>query len=171
MKEGTRRVPSLFRLKLFMDKKAQIKDFVQKQLAHTALFEVDTTISADGKRITIILDGDELIKIEDCSAISRALETFIEENMLAPADYNLTVSSPGADKPFKLLRQIPKHVGRTLKITTNEKSTVQGKLMAVVNSALVLEVGIKEKGKKLQILNQEIPFDSVKEAKVVLDFN
>jgi ribosome maturation factor RimP len=132
-------------------------------------FFVDLKLGSNGRHITVLLDGDEGVSIDYCAEVSRALgerlETFTELDK-----YVLEVSSPGADAPLRLLRQYPKHIGRTLKLMLNDGNKLEAKLIGINGSVLELEYTQKEKGKKAVLLTKTLQFSEIKEAKVIISF-
>lgn len=132
-------------------------------------FLVDLKLGSNGRHITVLLDGDTGVSIDYCAEVSRALgerlETFTELDK-----YVLEVSSPGADAPLRLLRQYPKHIGRTLKLMLNDGNKLEAKLLGINGTVLELEYNQKEKGKKAVLLSKSLQFSEIKEAKVIISF-
>src|SRR5205823_180714 len=56
-------------------------------------------------RVEVFADRDPHITIEDCTRISRLLQRELESEFSFSEQYELEVSSPGMDQPFKVLRQ------------------------------------------------------------------
>lgn len=92
-----------------------------------------------------------------------------EENVVDNA-YRLEVSSPGIDANFVNLRQYQKNIGRTVQVKLNDNTKVEGKLTAVDDTKINVLQKIKEKGKKVQEVEKELPFDQIKATKVVISF-
>jgi len=120
--------------------------------------------SGSGK-LRVEVDGDEGLSIELCSDISRHLGKLLEERELIKGKYLLEVTSPGADKPLKLLRQYHKHVGRRLQVSMIEGTEIEGKLLEVSGSSLRLEL---KEGKELQEV--KLSFDEVWKSNVIVSF-
>ncbi len=118
-----------------------------------------------GNKITVFIDGDRGITIDDCKEITRLIESKFNRD---EEDYDLMVSSAGADSPLKLPRQYFKHVGRELEITNTMGEIIFGKMIAASQEAIELEhkPGKKERQKP----NTIIPFNQIKEGKVILAF-
>jgi ribosome maturation factor RimP len=150
---------------------AQIKHFADQHLSGSSHFVLDVKVNArlNPPRITVVVDGDSGITIDDCANLSRALGDAIhQENVLE--DYNLEVTTPGIDQPLKLLRQYAKHVGRTLKIELKEKETVRGKLQQVGADAIILEEEAKKEDKKAGKNIRTIAFDQIDKTFVTVSF-
>lgn len=154
--------------------KDQIIELLQPYLEDDRIFIVEVKIG-EGKirqTITILLDTDEGIKIEECASISRRLAHFIETNELIPDAYNLEVSSPGIDQPLLLRRQYIKNIGRNLKLQLIEGSEKIGALENVTDEGIVFkEETKKSKGKKVVLFESHtIAFENIKQAKVQISF-
>lgn len=151
-----------------MDLKEKIKELAEKSLASPAHFLVDVVVSKHKPmKITVIVDSDQGITIDDCAAVSRALndstETLIEEQ------YSLEVSTPGLDHPLKMKRQYVKNKGRKLKVVLKDKSIVNGTLKEVEEEKIVIETE-SGKGKKIELKSIETPFSEIEKAFVTVSF-
>jgi ribosome maturation factor RimP len=133
------------------------------------LFLVGVKLASNGQ-LSILIDGDHGVTIEDCVAVSRHVGFHLEEESVIETAYNLEVSSPGIDTPLVLERQYVKNIGRSVsvKLITNEKR--EGKLLAYVEEGIIIEETIKEKGKKAEQRESLIPLDQIKETKVLISF-
>jgi ribosome maturation factor RimP len=122
----------------------KIEEFVAPLLEAQKAFLVDLHIGNSDKRKTIQLfvDSDAGITIKECADISRQLAAQLELENTIDGPYILEVSSPGATKPLKLLRQYSKHIGRTLRVKCNSAGTekdVIGKLEAIEGEKVILK--------------------------------
>jgi ribosome maturation factor RimP len=152
-----------------LDLAAQIRELADQQLAGSTHFvlEVRANTRLNPPRITVIVDGDAGITIDDCANLSRALgDAMHEGNVLE--DYNLEVTTPGIDQPLKLLRQYPKHIGRNLKIELKEKEIVRGKLQQVESNNIVIEEETKNKKGEKNI--RKIEFNQIDKTFVQISF-
>ena len=92
-------------------------------------------------KVTVLVDSDEGITIEECARIGRQLGNQMDEqNFFGEAPFNLEVSSPGVDFPLTQPRQFAKNVGRTLKVQQLNGQTLVGKLESVTDEGVVLDV-------------------------------
>lgn len=93
--------------------------------------------------IQVFVDTDDGITIAQCAEISRELATIVETQDLLREPYELEVSSPGIEKPLKLLRQYRKNIGRKYNVQyreENERRTLVGILTAVDGERLTFIV-------------------------------
>ncbi len=152
--------------------KRSIEELVEKHLPDENHFVVEVGISDKGgkKLISILVDSDSGVTIRTCSKISRAVSEEIEAKELMPDAYILEVSSPGVDFPLNSKRQFQKNIGRSLKITLNEGTELQGKLLDVSDAGLKVEVTKKGQGKKVMEEEIHVPFENMKKSIVQVSF-
>ena len=81
--------------------KVKIEEIVLNHLEGSDKFLVDIEISSTNV-IDVYVDGDNGISIGECVQVSRLIESAFDRD---EEDYELRVSSPGLDSPFKLLKQ------------------------------------------------------------------
>ena len=144
---------------------SEITDLVNEKLAGTDKFLVDVFIKT-GNRIYIFIDGNHGVTISDCVEMSRYIESQYDRETL---DYELNVSSAGADQPIRLPRQYLKNIGRSLQVKVSEESSITGKLEAVdENGITVLVPGDKKKKTVAETLH--LRYDEIMESKVIISF-
>ena len=154
-----------------MDLKKRVKELLENALKERPdIFVLDFSVS-ENNDIKIVLDGDKGVTIDDIVHFSRQIEHNLDRD---EADFSLTVSSVDITKPFHLKRQFYKNLNRTVKVKTSSGEH-EGLLVAVDNDQIVLENKVREpkkigKGKVTVVKQKTIPFDEIKEAKVVLKF-
>ncbi|HBW81205.1 MAG TPA: ribosome assembly cofactor RimP [Sphingobacterium sp.] len=122
------------------------------------------------KILEILLDGDNGVNIDDCAQVSRHLGFHLAEENVVDDAYRLEVSSPGIDANFVNIRQYQKNIGRTVQVKLNDNTKVEGTLLTVDEMKINVLQKIKEKGKKAQEVEKELPFDQIKATKVVISF-
>lgn len=122
-------------------------------LEQHAAFLVDMSIRNErgGKLFQAFVDTDKGITIEECAIISRELAQELDRGNLIQGAYRLEVSSPGIDKPLRMLRQYRKNVGRSFKVlyqSAETRTTIIGKLQSVEDERLTFET---EKGETIAL--------------------
>jgi ribosome maturation factor RimP len=148
-----------------------VKELLQAGLDERQdLFLIDFTI-VDGNAISIIIDGDEGVKVEDCVFISRAIESNIDREEY---DFSLDVASAGATSSLTLPRQFYKSVGRVLEVKTADNKH-EGLLVDATDKTIDLEWKIREpkpigKGKVTVQKKVTLNYSDIKDAKVVIKF-
>lgn len=157
-----------------MISKKKVMELIDERISElgNGLFVVDLTISANNV-IHVELDkhvGN--VAINDCMSVSRNLEHNLDRE---EEDFELHVSSAGLDKPFRVLAQYVKNIGREVKVVTLEGKKLEGILRAADDQSITLETSKMEKpeGKKKKelIVEQHVfPLDQIKETKIVISF-
>ncbi len=155
-----------------MDKKA-LEKHVNNVLTDESYFLVDIDIKKDNI-IDVFIDADNReVSIADCADISRALEELLDRDV---EDFQLSVSSAGFTKPFKVFRQYKKNVGRALDVMTKDSSRHTGVLLdAIENEGIKLELRDFKKNKKKKKKAEQpkelfIPFNEITMAKGLVTF-
>ncbi len=139
---------------------------MEELLVSTDKFLVDILIQP-ANRISVFVDGDHGVSIDDCRKISRSLEERLNEEI---EDFELNVSSPGLDRPLKLLRQYKKNIGRGMEIITVSGEKIEGILLSVVDSGVEIISPAKGKKKQEEQKNISLLFKDIKVAKIKIDF-
>ena len=153
-----------------MQVEKRVIELVEEKIAdRPELFLVEVKMLPNHKLI-IHVDGDQGISIQDCAAISRHVGFHLEEENIIDKAYNLEVSSPGVGEPLKLNRQYAKNIGRELSIKLQNGEKLEGELLSVDENSIVIEAKIKEKGKKVQLVETPLEFNNIVETKVLISF-
>src|SRR5688572_2923875 len=98
-----------------MDKET-INGLLDVKLKEMDLFLVELNVSADNV-VTIYADGMNNISVDQCTTIARYLRSELGE---AADNFEITVSSPGLDKPFRHMNQYLKSIGKSVEVVTVE---------------------------------------------------
>lgn len=127
-----------------MDDKARLTEWLQPYLNDGRLYIVDIQVAGrQGGRIkvTILLDSDTGITIDECATISRQLGGQMDEsNFFGDSPFTLEVSSPGVDFPLTFRRQYVRNVGRQLTVTLADGGIRKGRLESVADDYIVLDI-------------------------------
>jgi ribosome maturation factor RimP len=124
------------------------------------LVGIDVRSERGRKVIQAFVDTDAGVTINQCADISREVSRELALRELVQGDYQLEISSPGLERPLKLLRQYPKNVGRKFRVRFRrgeEQQSLTGTLVSVVRDMLTFQ---SEKG-DVVALN----FESIVESK------
>ncbi|MCK5280191.1 MAG: ribosome maturation factor RimP, partial [Cyclobacteriaceae bacterium] len=134
------------------------------------LVEVNIKGKPGNQKIQVFIDGDQYVDVDECSKISRKLSDELEGRDLIEGRYIIEVSSPGVDKPLKLIRQYPKHIGRELEVITRNKKKYQGALLGVIDEEIEISIKSSKIKKELNSESLKLSLGDIEEAKVVLRF-
>lgn len=144
--------------------KVIIRKLVERYITGTGLFIVDVKVSSSGK-ITVLADRKEGITIDECVDVSRYIEKNLnrEEN-----DYELQISSPGLDMPFRVIEQYYKNEGKKVEVVVNEGIRYTGLLKNVNIGGFELETEVKVKGKSAEKKDISFNYEQVKSTRVIV---
>ena len=151
---------------------ALVKDLIARGLEERQdLFLIDFSLLPDNK-ISVVIDGDNGVTVEDCIFMSRAIEHNLDRE---DDDFSLDVASAGATSPLVNKRQYKKNIGRTLDVKVNSDVNIEGVLTEVDDVEVTLEWSAKEpkpvgKGKIEVIKQAKIKYEDILEAKVIIKF-
>jgi ribosome maturation factor RimP len=116
-------------------------------------------------RLTVDADGGvNLDAVADVSRlVSAALDAAEEQGEeLFAGEYELQVSSPGADRPLTLPRHWRRNTDRLVKVTTTDGETITGRIVGSDDTAATLDV---------DGTRSEVAYDEVTKALVQVEFN
>jgi ribosome maturation factor RimP len=133
----------------------------------TDLFLIDLKVSV-ADDITIILDGDSGVSLQDCLDVSRAIEFNLDREK---HDFSLQVMSAGVGEPLVLQRQFVKNKGREIEVLLNDSSKISGELSKADDEKITLILRYRKpkeigKGKINAEEEKEIPYSEIKKAVV-----
>ena len=162
-------LPSFYKIMAFKEKVLELLNEALKE--KPSVFLIDLSIN-EANKITITLDGDTGVILQDCIDISKAIDNNLDRE---EQDFSLEVASAGVSSPLKLVRQYKKNIGRTLKVKTTTE-TIEAQLVSANDEVIVLTWSSREpkkigKGKETVVKKQEIPYSEIKEAIVTINFN
>ncbi|KWW30208.1 MAG: ribosome maturation factor RimP [bacterium P3] len=144
--------------------KLQILEIVDDELSKCDdKFVVGLKVTTDN-RIFVDIDGDNGISIDDCIALSRAIESRLDRDT---EDFELNVSSAGADAPLKMPRQYRRHVGRSLTVVLPDGERIEGTLTEADDTHFVL---FTKGTKKTPPVEHNLAYSDIKTARVTLQF-
>ena len=164
---------SSFLFVLGMELKAKIEELLEPLLGNGKYLLHDLLVSNSRvkAKITVLLDSDTGITIEECAEISRRLAHRLEELNVIENAYNLEVSSPGVDFPLTQPRQYLRQIGRILHVFLRDASTRTGRLEAVSETGLsLLEESLRGKQKVLASEPTELLFQDIDHSQVLVSF-
>ena len=154
-----------------MELKDQIKQAVEEKTLGTETFLVD--IKTSHTKIAVFVDSPKGLKLEDCSEISRFLESKPELLSLFET-HALEVSSPGMDEPLKVLKQYEKRIGQEVSVLMKDGIRQNGTLKSVTENEIVIVETKHTKGagkNTFQTIDHTISLSIIKETKVVFNFD
>ena len=120
-----------------------INEILEPLLEKHHLVLVELNLPAE-HRAEIYVDGAENVSVELCATLTRALR---EKSGEALDAWQITVSSPGLDRPFRHPVQFEKNVGKSVEVVLVEGQKLEGLLLAWDQESILLDLFAKAKGK------------------------
>jgi ribosome maturation factor RimP len=115
--------------------------------------------------LRIYIDSENGILLEDCTKVSHQLSGALDVEDPIQGEYQLEVSSPGADRPFFKLSQFQRFLGGTVLVSLfkpiDKRRKITGQIKAVEGETVLLQDGE-------QLLS--IPFQAMSKARLVPDY-
>lgn len=142
----------------------KIKALVEEKIGEGPLFIVEIAVGS-GNKISIELDGDHGISIDDCVAVSRHVEHSLDRE---EEDFALQVSSAGLGRPLRNERQYRKNIGREVAVTLSDGTERIGQLCGIGEGVTVKLPPSKKK--KLPEREETYAWGEIKETKVRISF-
>jgi len=147
-----------------------IRQFTNEQLEGSNKFLISVKVR-NGNHITVVIDGDEPLRIDDCIAVSKHIESKFDREV---EDFELRVFSAGIDQPYVLLRQYIRNIGREVEVSLIDGTIVKGILLSANEQQIQLEEKVAKKKKQANGAIAEgaltIPFSDIKQTKEIISF-
>lgn len=149
-----------------------VEKIAQSFFTDDSYFVVEVIVKPDN-RITVFIENEtKLVTIGDCVSLSKYIESELNRD---EEDFELEVSSAGADLPLRHPRQFIKHSGKQVTVLRKDGIRADGILVGIIEDSVVIEneekVKIEGKNKKEIIKKQvTIPLHQIKETKRILNF-
>lgn len=115
--------------------------------------------------LRIYIDTSEGVLLEDCTKVSHQISGMLDVEDPISDNYELEVSSPGADRPFFKLSQFEQFIGDTVTVNLfkpiNKQRKITGSIESVEGDVVLLLQAD-------QLI--EIPFQAMSKARLVPDY-
>ncbi len=151
--------------------KNTVKHIAEEYLKESAYYLVDVNVKP-GNFITIEIDHDEAVSIDDCIKMSRYIESKFDRDV---EDFELEVGSAGITQPFKILKQYEKNIGNEVEVLSKDGRKLYGILKDVDPDGIILtiEKQVKPEGAKRKVTVQEdlnFKYEELKHTKYLIRF-
>lgn len=117
-----------------MNKVSHILQLLEEELERQDLFLVEFQENGED-RFTAYIDGMENVTLKQCSDVTRNLREALGK---AYDDIEITISSPGLDRPFKHPKQYQKNIDKSIEVILKDGSKINGKLKEVSDEQIVV---------------------------------
>jgi len=155
-----------------MISEAYIRQIIDSKDSEKEIFIVEISVKPTNK-IQVYIDSLHGITIGECAEVSKFIErTLLDKDL----DFELVVSSPGLDFPFRVPQQYEKNLGKKLTITDLNGNKTIGILKKATDSYIEIEKEEKvtipgRKKKEMQLKIEEILLQEIKTTKIFISFN
>jgi ribosome maturation factor RimP len=143
-----------------MGKKEDISDAVTPALSALGFYLEDVTITSAGRRsmLTIIVDGDTHLSLDQVTSATKAIGEIVESiQSLGETPFTLEVTSPGLDRPLTKPRNWRKNIDRLVKIVLLDGKEIKGRIKAANEVSATVD-------------ESEIKFSDIKRASLEVEF-
>lgn len=145
----------------------RIREIANRIAEENNLELVHTQVAGSSKNliVRVFIDKPNGVTHDDCSIVSRRLETILDAEDFIPSAYTLEVSSPGLERELYSLRDFEKFAGSLAKVKTNQpfegQKNFRGRIEKVTGEEIVFED--KTKG------TVRFPYNAVAKANLEVD--
>ena len=98
----------------------------------------------DGMNLTIVIDKENGVTIDDCEKLHRAIDGPLDELDPIDTSYILNVSSPGIDRPLKNERDYRRNMNKKISVKLytplDNKKSFEGVLIAFDDETFTVEL-------------------------------
>ena len=122
------------------------------------LEELTSTSAGKVKILTVIVDSDSHLNLDQITAVTKEISEVIETlEELGDSAFTLEVTSPGIDRPLTKPRHWRKNFDRLVKITMTSGKDIQGRIGEATETNVL--VG-----------DQKVSFEDIKRAVIEIEF-
>ena len=115
--------------------------------------------------LRIYIDSENGILVEDCTKVSHQVSGVLDVEDPIQGNYQLEISSPGADRPFFKISQFERYIDSIVLVNLfkaiSGRRKITGRIVKVVDDVISLAEGE-------QIY--EVPFDAMSKARLVPEY-
>jgi ribosome maturation factor RimP len=143
-----------------MGKKEEISAAVTPALSTLGFYLEDVTITSAGRRsmLTIIVDGDTHLSLDQVTSATKAISEIVERlQSLGDTPFTLEVTSPGLDRPLTKSRHWRKNIDRLVKVVLLDGKEIKGRIKAASEDSATVD-------------QSEINFTEIKRASLEVEF-
>jgi len=112
--------------------------------------------------LEVLIFQEQGITLDDCAKVNDALDAPLEEHdITSGAPYNLNISSIGLDRPLTTVRDYQRRTGSIIEVKLrqphNDKYKVVGKLVAVNEDSIQLDIKGEQSTIKMENIKNAVP--------------
>ena len=101
---------------------AAIEQYAEPLLRDMGLELVEVQFQREGHGwvLRLFIDREQGVSLDDCTAVSRAMGTWLDVEDLIEHAYHLEVSSPGLERPLKKIEDFQRFIGSKARVKLKE---------------------------------------------------
>ena len=115
--------------------------------------------------LRLYIDKEGGVNVDDCSTVSRQISALIDVEEPIRGQFNLEVSSPGADRPLRRLQDFQRFIGSLVKLKTvmplEGQRNFKGRMLEASEETLVIETDTEE---------ISLPMGAIEKARIVPEY-
>ena len=138
----------------------EISAVIAPVVAASGNYLEEVTITPDGKSriLTVIVDSDTHLNLDQVTAVTREISDLLETHpALGDQPFTLEVTSPGIDRPLTELRHWKKNHGRLVSAIGIDGKEIKGRIGEVVDGVVVID-------------EHQIPLADIEKAMIEIEF-
>jgi len=116
--------------------------------------------------LRIYIDSENGILVDDCSKVSHQVSGMLDVEDPIQGNYQLEVSSPGADRPFFKLAQFQRFAGSAVTVNLYSAINKRKKITAIIQAVEGDDVLLEEDGQVFRI-----PFQAISKARLTPEYS
>jgi ribosome maturation factor RimP len=122
------------------------------------LEELTITTAGKVKILTVIVDSDAHLNLDQVTAVTKEISLVIEGlPVLGDTAFTLEVTSPGLDRPLTKPRHWRKNLDRLVKITMTSGQVIEGRIGAATETSVLVD-------------ENTVSFEDIKRAVLEIEF-
>lgn len=115
--------------------------------------------------LRLYIDKEGGVNVDDCSTVSRQVSALIDVEDPVSGQFNLEISSPGADRPLRRLVDFQRFIGSLVKLKTvmplEGQRNFKGRLLEASEETVVIETDDEE---------ISLPMPAIDKARIVPEY-
>ena len=115
--------------------------------------------------LRLYIDKEGGVNVDDCSTVSRQVSALIDVEDPVSGQFNLEISSPGADRPLRRLVDFQRFIGSLVKLKTvmplDGQRNFKGRLLEASEETVVIETDDEE---------ISLPMSAIDKARIVPEY-
>jgi ribosome maturation factor RimP len=115
--------------------------------------------------LRLYIDKEGGVNVDDCSSVSHQISALIDVEDPVRGQFNLEISSPGADRPLRRLKDFQRFTGSLVKLKTvmplEGQRNFKGRLLEASEDTVVIETDDEE---------ISLPMSAVEKARIVPEY-